>query len=400
MKILLANKFYYPRGGDCICMIDLEALLKSKGHDVAIFAMQHPDNLESNYSSYWPSEVQFSGKDPIGLAKALARPFGVGEVKSRFKKLLQDFQPDIIHLHNIHSQLSPAIGQIAKKHNIPVVWTLHDYKLMCPAYTFMDKNGLICEECLTNSKGVTQKSCVKGSKLGSTLGYLEAKKWDKQTLASFTNCFVAPSFFMKKKMQEGGFLDTRIEHVYNFADTGKFENSVVVNRENYFVYLGRLSKEKGVETLLKSFKNQNKSSLKIIGDGPIRKDLENKFTSSNIEFLGYQQWENIKDILAKATALIIPSEWYENNPLTVIESLALGTPVLGANIGGIPELIEENANGFTFEAGNTESLITGIKKIILKEDWNYQDIQDNAKHMFSADKYYESIIQIYNDNII
>jgi len=400
MKILLSNKFFYPRGGDCIHTIQLKQLLEEQGHKVAVFSMQYPENIENAYLAYLPSEVNFGSKAPQKLLAALRRPFGVSEVKTKWNKLLKDFQPDVVHLHNIHSQLSPVIAQEAKKQNIPLVWTLHDYKLLCPAYTFMDNNGKVCEECLQNPKAVIQKQCIKGSKLASYLGYFEAKKWNREKLQDCTDSFISPSGFLKNKMEQGGYQAKQITHIYNFADKAKFNSKVVTQRKNEVIYVGRLSKEKGVETLCKAFQNIKNSTLTIIGDGPLKAELEKKFASESINFIGFQPWEVIKEKLGNAGFMVIPSEWYENNPLTIIEALALGTPVLGAAIGGIPELIAEGVNGMTFEPGNADDLQTKIVEMLAKKDWDYQQIQDKAKTTFAQDTYYKKLTELYKSVII
>lgn len=395
MKVLLSNKFFYPRGGDCIHTIQLKQLLEEEGHKVAVFSMQFPENIGNEYSEYWPSEVNFGSKRPLKLLSALHRPFGVREVKSKWKNLLNDFQPDIVHLHNIHSQLSPIIAQEAKKLNIPVVWTLHDYKLLCPAYTFTDSQGNVCEECMYNPKSVIKKKCIKGSKLASYIGYYEAKKWKREKLQDYTSLFISPSKFLKSKMEQGGFPAKQIIHIYNFADNEKFKNKIVLKRKNEVVYVGRISKEKGVETLCKAFHKIKGITLDIIGDGPLRRELQDKYTSETIVFSGFQSWEIIKDKLCNASFLVIPSEWYENNPLTIIESLALGTPVLGAAIGGIPELIEEGKNGMTFTSGNAGELAAKIKDMFAKNNWDYRLIQSDANNIFSQETYYNKLMNVY-----
>lgn len=395
MKILLSNKFFYPRGGDCIHTIQLKQLLEGKGHEVAVFSMQFPENIENEYSTYWPSEVSFGSKAPQKLLSALRRPFGVNEVKDKWNKLLNDFQPDVVHLHNIHSQLSPVIAQEAKKQNIPVVWTLHDYKLLCPAYTFMDNGGEVCEDCLQDNKAVTKKQCIKDSKLASYLGYYEAKKWNREKLQEYTSSFISPSKFLKSKMEQGGYAAQQVAHIYNFADDAKFNNKVVTNRKNDVVYVGRLSKEKGVDTLCKAFQSLKGSTLTIIGDGPIKTELEKKYASSNIKFVGFQPWEVIKEKLGNAAFLVIPSEWYENNPLTIIEALALGTPVLGAAIGGIPELINNGINGNTFMPGDAKDLEEKLTRMLKTNTWDYQQIQDDAKAIFAQDSYYNKLMEVY-----
>ncbi len=398
MRILLSNKFFYPRGGDCIHTIQLKQLLEEKGHQVAVFSMQFPQNIENEFSGYWASEVSFINKAPNNLLAAVRRPFGVSEVKNKWSNLLTDFQPDVIHLHNIHSQLSPLIAELAHQKEIPVVWTLHDYKLLCPTYTFMDNNGKVCEDCLQNPKAVIQKQCIKGNKLASYLGYLEAKKWNRKKLQDYTDSFISPSSFLKSKMEQGGYSAKQITHIYNFADNEKFDNEVVETRKNEVVYVGRLSKEKGIETLCKAFHPVKDARLTIIGDGPLKAELERKFASDSINFVGFQTWPVIKEKLCKANFMVIPSEWYENNPLTIIEALALGTPVLGANIGGIPELIS-SSNGKLFEPGNTVDLTLKIEEMIKTTSWEYRLISQEAKEKFSSEKFYRNLIGLYKSLI-
>ena len=172
MRILLANKFYYRRGGDCIYMLNLEQLLKAHGHEVAVFAMDYPENVESPWQKYFPSNMS--------KLKAFTRPFGDGETKKKFTQLFKDFQPDVVHLNNIHTQLSPVLAEIAHQKGIRVIWTLHDYKLLCPRYDCM-RAGDNCELCFQdgNKWNCVKYSCMKGGKIGSFIGFREAVKWNR-----------------------------------------------------------------------------------------------------------------------------------------------------------------------------------------------------------------------------
>ncbi len=398
MKVLLANKFFYPRGGDCIHTMQLKQLLISKGHEVAVYSMQYADNIDIKDVKYWPEEVSFSSKSPIQLYKALLRPFGDKEVRRCFKKQLKAFKPDIVHLHNIHSQLSPSIAEVAKELNIAVLWTLHDYKLLCPAYTFIDNEGNICEECYINPNAVYRKKCIKGSLLGSIIGYLESKKWNRERIENAVDQFISPSLFLRNKMHEGGYSNQIVSHIYNFADDQKFQNEIYLTRKKQVVYVGRLSKEKGVETLCKAFGSLKEVELKIIGDGPLRENLVTKYSSDQISFLGFRDWEFIKNVLSESSLLVIPSEWYENNPLTIIEALALGTPVLGARIGGITELVNQD-NGMLFNPRDVTDLKRKLEEMVQKEDWNYEEINEQAKRKFSQENYYQSLIKLYKQYI-
>ena len=392
MKILLSNKFYYRRGGDCIYTLNLEQLLRQHGHEVAVFAMQHPENIQGKWNKYFPSEVKFSVG--LGAVEAIRRPFGTKKVNRKFNNLLNDFQPDIVHMNNIHSQLSPIIAQIAHERGIKTVWTIHDYKLLCPRYDCLRNGMQICELCFTDNKQVLKNQCMKNSLFASLIAYMETQKWTREKLENYTDVFICPSQFMANKMlQGGGFNINKISVLCNFIDIEKtkIEN---YNKENYYCYIGRLSHEKGVTTLIDAAK-QLPGQLKIIGGGPLLEELQHSVKNENIEFLGYKNWDEIKKIVGKARFSIIPSEWYENNPLSIIEAQCLGTPVLGANIGGIPELIEIGKTGMLFESRNAEDLKAKIEQMFTT-DFNYSLIAQESQSRYSAEKYYQEIIKIYH----
>jgi glycosyltransferase involved in cell wall biosynthesis len=374
----------------------LEKLLKKKGHEVAVFSMQHPANLNSKYSKYFPGEVDFNKITLKNFFSVFVRPFGSPSVRRNFKRLVNDFKPDILHVNNIHSQLSPIIAKIAYKRKIPVVWTLHDYKLVCPAYLFIS-NAKICEACLTNKWSVIRKRCIKQSWLASIMAFCEFRFWNFKKLSKITNMFISPSSFLKGKMMMGGFESAKIQVISNFVNEEKFFPSEQI-RENYYCYVGRLSFEKGIETLLKAATELPQYTLKLIGTGPIEKDLKSRYTSSNIEFLGYKNWSDLKRLIEGSRFLVMPSTWYENNPLSVIESLCLGTPVIGANIGGIPELIDNEINGLLFESGNITDLQNKISYLWENSaNYNSSSIANVARIKFNSESYYEKLLKIYID---
>lgn len=391
-RILQVNKFYYPRGGDCVCAINLEKLLRQKGHEVAVFAMQYNENIQSEYSRYFASNVEFAGG--IG-AKMMAakRIFGYGSIKKEFARILEEFAPDVVHLHNIHSYLSPIVAKMAKEYGAKVVWTLHDYKLLCPSYACLN-NGTPCELCFNDKKWVLKNRCMKGSLAASALAYLEAKYWNKTKLESYVDAFVCPSTFMQSRMKLGDF--GKLNVICNFVDPVKlalFKSQDVNNRQDYFMYVGRLSEEKGIATLVDVAKEID-FKLKIVGGGPLESQLRQTCENySHIEFLGYQDAESVAELLSTARFSVVPSEWYENNPLSVIESLCAGTPVVGTDIGGIPELIYDK-NGMIVEMGNVMHLKKAIIDSIDKK-WQYDKIKEEAIVRFSQETYYSELCKIY-----
>ena len=390
MKILLVNKFYYRRGGDCIYMLNLEQLLKTHGHDVAVFAMDYPENIETEWKRYFPNEIKFT--PGVGMLETFMRMFGLGEVKRKFNSLLNDFKPDVVHLNNIHTQLSPVIARLAYERGIKVIWTLHDYKLLCPRYDCLRNGNKVCEECFADKHKVLEYKCMKNSKLASMLAYKEAMKWSREKLESYTDAFICPSQFMQHKMAQGEFDRKKMYILCNFIDIERTRRDSY-DKEDYYCFIGRLSFEKGIETLIEAARTLP-YHLKIIGGGPLADILKEKAKGANIEFTGYKEWPEIKEIVGKARFSVVPSEWYENNPLSVIEAQCLGTPVLGANIGGIPELIKEGVNGMCFESRNIMDLKNKIEKMfILNVD--YKQLAKSSQIRYPSEKHYNELLELY-----
>lgn len=390
-RVLISNKFYYSRGGDCIASMALERLLLSKGHDVAFFSTRHPQNFPSAWEPFFLPGVDFAGGIGDKL-KAANRLFRSKTVKDGFLRLIDTFRPDIVHLNNIHSYISPYIGEIAHRKGIKVVWTLHDYKPVCPAYVCL-RGGKTCELCLKKGPcNVFLHKCMKQSLPASLLAWMEAAVWSRKRLAANTDRFIAPSRFMKGKMVEGGFPADKIRVVPNFTD--RAFGPVLPAKEDYYCYVGRLSEEKGVKTLV-GVARELPHRLVVVGTGPL-KDFFHADNKTGMAFVGFKEWDEIRLILQKARFMIIPSEWYENNPISVIESQCLGTPVLGAAIGGIPEVIDERRNGLLFEAGNPGDLREKIGRMY-REPFDYGAIAREARRKYSADSYYEELMKIYDE---
>lgn len=384
MRILLSNKFYYRRGGDCIYTLNLEEMLVRHGHEVAVFAMDYPENLPSEWSGYFPSNMT--------NRMALTRPFGSREVRAKFSRLINDFSPDVVHLNNIHTHLSPVMAEIAHNRGVRVVWTLHDYKLLCPRYDCLRAGREVCETCFGGVKlaGITRR-CMKGSLAQSVIGYLEAAKWNHKRLSSCTDVWICPSEFMSEKMAQGGFPSEKLTVLHNSIDTTRCLRSNYGKAE-YYCYVGRLSHEKGVRALIK-VAGSLPYTLKVVGGGPMEQELR-AIAGDRVELVGVKQWEDLKLYVGQALFTVIPSEWYENCPLSVIEAQCLGTPVLGARIGGIPELIEEGVSGMTFESGNEADL---REKIIamMQRQWDYTTIARQAMSRYDDERYYEQLMAIY-----
>lgn len=399
MKVLIASKFFYPRGGAEVVAIGTKQLLEEHGHQVRVFAMDYPENpVQPDCAGYAP-EVSFGGSIGNKL-KAFRRTLGYGDVVRAARKVLDDFRPDVVHLHNVHSYLSPVIGELAHRRGIRVVWTLHDYKLICPAYSFRRPDGTICQECLTDRRAVIRHRCMKGSLAASIVGRLEARAWNRQRLSAFTDLFIAPSAFMGEKMRQGGYPAGKISVICNFIDPPKLRvlasEPVREHGDGYFCYIGRLSHEKGVATLAEAADNAG-VELRVAGDGPLLDELVEKYAANEkIRFLGKLDAQAVAHLLRGAEATVIPSEWYENNPLSVIESLCAGTPVIGAEIGGIPELLSTE-NGRLFPSGDTEAL-TEVLRDFDPAAYDRAAIAAAARNDFNEDTHYRHLMHAYTND--
>lgn len=389
MKILLVNKFYYRRGGDCVHAMELEKLLKEHGHEVAFYSMHFPLNEKSDWESYFRSEVSVSPKKIIPFIRMFKSPYGDKNTKKTFTKILDDFKPDVVHLHNIHTSISPIVAELAHKRGIKVVWTLHDYKLICPSYGLY-YCGKTCEACIGNSKKYAlKKKCLKNNLIASWIGYKEAECWDRKRLENCTDVFICPSLFMSEKMKADGFSENKLIHLCNFTELPKLYETT---KKKQYCFIGRLTKIKGIETLLEAASNLP-YDLYVLGTGDLEIILREKYKGySQIHFLGHQTKEKCLTTLQESLFSVMSSEGFDNNPLSVIESLCVGTPVLGSRIGGVPELIQENETGKLFTPGNIEELKKAINNMMespLKFDINIE------RNKFSSESYYQKLMEIY-----
>ena len=428
MRILLVNKYFYRKGGAETYFFALAEGLRALGHDVAFFSMQHPNNEPSYWSKYFVSEKDYVGDisafKKVQEASTLIYSF---EARRKFEALLEEFKPDVIHMNNVHRQLTLSIldAPYLKKHHVPVVYTAHDYILLCPAYTMVNGRGEVCDACLDRRfMHATKNVCVKGSRAKSALATMEAEFLKLHHSYDKIDLIVAPSEFMKSKLEEGGFAgkvvalqnfltDPQMEMARKVANTHKFEDAVDGKRP-YFLFFGRLSKEKGILTLVRaflkaaglaashgsadsngavccateSFESAHDESflpsnwdLHIVGDGTERSEIERLVANagseaaSRIQLLGYKSGEDLQREVGNARFSVLSSEWRENMPYSGLESLAAQTPVIGANIGGIPELVVERRTGFAFESGNAGDLAQALARAVQVDESEYCDIQ-------------------------
>lgn len=399
MKILIASKFFYTRGGAELVAINTRRLLMEQGHDVRVLAMQYPDNIPLPEQEYFPSEVRLFGglKDKL---KGAWRMMGYGETRNAARKAIEMFRPDVVHMHNVHSYLSPVVAAEAKRAGIRVVWTLHDYKPICPAYSCRRADGTICEDCFHSSSAILRHRCMKGSLAASLMGYIEALRWNRKRLENIVDTYIAPSAFLGEKLAEAGFRRDKIKVLCNFVDPDKLNILTASQTQEYnrpgrhFAYIGRLSHEKGVETMLKAAEIAD-MPIKIAGRGPLADELQAKYGSrQGVVFMGHLEAPQVAELLRGSLASILPSEWYENNPLGIIESLSTGTPVIGADMGGIPELIVQPRDGFTYPSRDVQALAECMTRAA-STPFDREAIAKAATERFGTSRHYEELMKIY-----
>ena len=366
----MCNSFYYLRGGSERCFFDLTEVLSSHGHEVVPFSMLDERNFPTSYSEYFLSNCDFSsqlgaGGSVVDKLKAVERVIYSREAAHQIKRLIDDTKPDIAHLHLIAHEISPSILPVIKLAGIPVVQTLHDYKLLCPNTTFIS-NGRICEECKTHRYyQVVLNRCKRGSWAASGLAGLEMYAHKAMRLYErYVDTYIVPSRFLQGKLEEYS-VPTPTLHLPNFLYLERFEPCY--EPDDYFVYSGRLVAEKGILTLIKAMDQVKRSHLFIAGAGDLEDELKTYVKDhelQNVTFLGHLPSDKLISLVQKAQFSVMPSEWYENYSMSVIESLACATPVLGSHIGGIPEQIKDGWNGLLFDPGNVDQLAEKINYLL------------------------------------
>lgn len=400
MKVLSVNKFHYIKGGADRLYLEWSELLEKKGHEIVYFSMQHERNQATTYARYFVENVEFFNNGGWrNLPDMALRVLYSRQARRRIELLIEDTRPEIAHLHNIAHQLSPSILDSLKKHGLPVVQTVHDYKFGCPTYSFFTE-GQVCERCKRHHYyNTVLHRCNRGSLSASLLNCVEMYFHQLIGIYDKVDLFISPSNFLREKMIEYGFSPERIVRIPNFVDTNQYVPSYT--SDGYFLFVGRLVSFKGVSTLLEAMRSVQESQLYIVGEGELREQLEARAREEsiqNVSFLGYQSGPELKSLIANAMFTVTPSEWYENMPYAILESFALGTPVLAANIGGMPELIEPGVNGLLFEPGSVVDLVEKIRYLLL----NRQQLASMGKRArakiereYDAETHYERVVQVY-----
>ncbi len=397
MKILLVNKFLYPKGGAETYIFNLGSVLSSKGHSVEYFGLQNEKNTVGNSADSYVSDIDFGE----GIKKNLRAPLRIvysSEARRKIRAVLEKFQPDVVHLNNIQFHLTPSIILETEKYrrksgrNIKIICTAHDFQLVCPSHGMFDSEMKICTKCLDgNYFHCVNSRCMKKSLAKSVLAVADACFWKASKAYDFIDKIICPSYFLKSMLDTQERFKTKTTAIHNFVEPV----SAVYDKEDYILQFGHLSKDKGTLTVLEAAKRMPEKRFVFAGFGEAEEAIAQV---PNAEFVGFKTGDELKALIGKAACSVCSSEIFENCPFSVIESQIYGTPVIGSELGGIPELISENETGLIFEAGNADELVKKLR-FLLETEGKLEEFTENCKkaQFETAETYYEKIMQIYGE---
>lgn len=400
MKVLLVNKFHYRKGGSETYYFTLADILKSRGHEVVFFAMQDEQhNLPCEQEAYFVSNASVRGGWKSKLNMILHLTYSK-EAYANMLRLLRDEKPDLVILNLVHKQITLSILEAIREYDakLPIFWTMHDLIAVCPSYSMRDGRGNICEKCLHGSfRPCVENRCIKGSRLMSILSKYEADLIRKKKWYDLVNLYICPSEFYQKKLMGGRFTSRPIVTLRNPLPM-ETEYSLSSSHEDYVLYFGRLSHEKGVKTLLDAA-GKCGCRLVVLGTGPQEAELkECAGKCANIEFKGFQTGQALKDYIRNSYCVVLPSEWYENGPYSAMEAMAAGKPLVVSAMGGLPELVEDGVNGYIY-GRTSDELAASLEKMLSLSADEYKEMAsaslEKARRMFDPNRYAEEIENWY-----
>lgn len=397
MKVLLINNCFWRRGGSEAVYFNTADLLMEAGHEVVFLGLEDPQNIKTGHKEYFVKRGN--------ALKNMIAYFSNKDAAKVVEEILVKEMPDIAHAHLLWGGMTASIIPVLHKHGVPLVHTAHDYRMVCPAYTFRNGKGEVCELC----KGgkfwqCTKNRCSKGNMVQSLLMTLEMfyrnRKWHP---AKELDGIIYVSKFAKDKHEEIDPLFAMTKSIVLYNCTRRDTNEEK-GRGDYYLYFGRLSYEKGIEMVIDAFKQLPGQTLKVVGKGPLEKELKEKAAGyPQIDFLGFKQGKELQDLVRNASFVIVPSQWYENNPMAIVESYSLGTPVIGSDLGGIPEIIKEGATGFVFKHESMESLLHAIYSANEISKQAYFQMTKMAQNFFeknfSDKEYANKLLKFYGEVI-
>ncbi|MBQ4087336.1 MAG: glycosyltransferase family 4 protein [Clostridia bacterium] len=394
MKILMVNKFLYPRGGSESYMLKLGAYLASCGHEVEYFGMFDEKNTVGNSCALYTTNMDFHGTGAERFLYPLRILYST-EAKKKIGKVLDTFQPDVVHMNNINFQLTPSIIYAVKKRNIPLVQTVHDCQMICPnhlLYSFSEQKP--CERCIHGSVwNCLKHSCIHGSKVKSLLGVIEAKLYRRLKTYRKVDLFISPSNFLAGKLIEANaFYRDKTCTIHNFIEK---KTGTKKEMEPYILFVGRLSKEKGVDLLAETAKLLPECSFWVAGTGPDDAVLQD---IPNVKLLGFLTGDTLTDTMTNAKVLLAPSVCYENCPLSILEAHSMGVPVVTMPYGGMKELVRDGETGTLAERADAESVAKAIRKTVGDEAYYstlLSFLETEHENILSIESYCDILLEKY-----
>jgi len=399
-RLLSLNTYHYRRAGADVVFFEHAHMFEERGWSTAMFAMHHSQNIDSPWSKYFCEELEFGNQ--YGLKDTLLRAGRVIyslDAKRQIERLITDFKPDIAHAHCIYHHLSPSVLVALKSRNVPTVMTAHDLKLACPAYKMLNHQG-ICEKCQSgNLLHLPLNRCIRESLGASTLVMLESAVHKSLGLyRRYLDKVITPSRFLQSKLVEWGWQEEQLAYIPNFIDCRDY--TVSTSLGNHILYFGRLAPEKGVDALIKAAFHIG-VELEIVGTGPEEAALKAmpEAQSDRIRFMGRLEKLELRAAIQRARAVVLPSRWYENAPMSILEAYASGRIVIGANIGGIPELIRPGETGHLFEVDDVEGLAALLEQVCAQNDHDLLTMGQQARQwvleQFDCQRYADSMVNLY-----
>ena len=395
MKILLVNKFLYPRGGAETYFLQLSRELGARGHELQFFGMRDEKNVVGNDAGLYARPMDFHAPGP----QKLLYPFRIlysADAKAKLLRLIDSFQPDIAHLNNIHFHLTPSVLEALRERGVPVVMTAHDYQLVCPNHLlYVPATGALCQDCVEKpSLNCIRRGCIHNSALRSGLGYLEAQLYRRRDTYDTIDVLLCPSLFMKEMLSRQPRFADKTVFLRNFR--GPYVSAPPAEKENYVLYFGRLSVEKGILNLLEAAKQLPDIDFVLAGDGPLRDRVQGL---PNLRWVGFKSGEELAELIRRARFSVCPSLWYENCPLSVIESQQLGTPCLATGIGGTRELV---GSAFCIPEPGVPALTRAIRELYDSDEKLRRMTQEQEARVRSVPdlpQYADALEEIYAEAI-
>lgn len=359
MKVLAVSSFWHPRGGDTTCLFGMVDLLRARGHEVVPFAMRHPDNLPSVWEARWPPRLELLGAAREAQLARLPQAIWSRRAAKAMASLLRDVRPDVAHLHHVHRHLTPSVLAPLRAAGVPVVWTVHDYELICPN-AHLYTRGAPCERCRGHRYQEAVRLACRREDPRQSLA-VAVEKWVHAALGVWRRVdrFLCPSRFLLDRLRDFGLPADRLAHHPNFV----YERPAADGVGEGVLYAGRLTSEKGVEDLIRAARELPDVPFTVVGDGPLRAALTAQ-APANVVFLGQVEPAAVPGLLGGARVVVVPSRWPENDPYAVLEAQMVGRPVVASAVGGIPEQIRDGVDGLLVPPASPGAMARALRGLV------------------------------------